>query len=145
LNYNHNFTNNSQFIQIIQFISMYSLKYWIDIDHLIWCWYGVDGRYLPPCCFMILFISTDVFDIDNRDKSSKCASLGRFLYLFLMNVDLLKVASHKYVDPKNVEIALTFGKREHDDSSCYQKSRQFPFPNCLEIFCVHLRFYVLPS
>jgi len=69
---------------------------------------------------MILFISTDVFDIDNRNKSSKCASLNRYLYLFLININLLKVASHKYVDLNNVRIALTFCKRGHDDS-CYQK------------------------
>jgi len=96
----------------------------------------MDGTYL--FFFMILFISTDDFYIYKRDKSSKCASLNRFLYLFLMNVNLLEVASHKYVDPKNVRTVLTFGKREHDDDSRYLKYRNIPSPKCLEIFCVRL-------
>lgn len=68
---------------------------------------------------------TGVFDVNNHSKSLKCASLERFLYLFFINVNLLKVASHKYVKPKNVWITLTFDKRK-DDTDVLQVYSKMP-------------------
>lgn len=61
---------------------------------------------VPLCSFISLFMSTGVFGVDNRSKSSECTSPKRFMYLF--NVNLLKVILHEYVDLKNVSIVLTF-------------------------------------
>lgn len=45
-------------------------------------------------------MSTGDFDVD----TDECATLERFLYLFLINVNLLNAASHKHVDLKNIKI-----------------------------------------
>jgi hypothetical protein len=69
----------------------------------------MDSRYLSVT-FIILLMSLGDVDVDDRSKSSK--SVKRFLNSFLINVLLLKVASHKYINLKNIKISFTFNKRE---------------------------------
>lgn len=85
---------------------VYLLNYKIDIDYLI------DGRYLS-ISFEILFMSTGVVDVDNRNESSDARRSGGFcICFFFYRFNLLKMVSHKHVDPKNDRTVLTFDKRE---------------------------------
>jgi hypothetical protein len=63
--------------------------------------------------FIILFMSIRDFGLTTVvNYPNVHASLKLFLYLFLINVNWLKDVLQKYIDPKNVKIALTFGKME---------------------------------